>query len=76
MRAARELRAAAAERGGGEKIKTTQSWRGKKYKIKKLKRGCERGGHLAICYKSLPSASMALLPGEISPESELPTHGR
>lgn len=43
LRAARELRAAAAEWGAEEKIKTTQSWRGKKYKIKKLKRKDAKG---------------------------------
>jgi len=42
---ARELRAAAIEREAGEKTKTTQSWWGKKYKIKKLKRNNTKGVH-------------------------------
>jgi len=41
LREAKEQRAAAVERG--EKIKTKQSWRGKKFKIKKLKRKYAKG---------------------------------
>ena len=44
LAAAREQRALAKASGSGEKVKTTQTWRGKKYKVQKIERGGGGGG--------------------------------
>jgi len=81
LKAARELRAAALDRGG-EKIRTTQSWRGKTYKIKKLKgknaKGVDSWRYVtSLCRPLLwPTCRerLALNPGFLLMEDNPPSH--